>query len=85
MWGGYCYSFTELLQGWKNHGRQIARATVFCTVEQNICSFAVWNLLLATRNLRWLQDLGKICSPLAYKNVASHSEYLTSKDGTNSR
>ena len=89
MWGGYCYSFTELSQGCTNHGPEVARATEFCTVEPSICRSSVWNLfraiLLATRNLRWLQDFGKICAPLTYKNVVSHSYYQTSGDRMNSR
>jgi hypothetical protein len=89
MWGGYCYSFTELLQGCTNNGREAARANEFCTVESNICGFSVWNflraILLATRSLRWHQDFGKICAPLAYKNVVGHSEYLTSRDRMKSR
>jgi len=89
MWGGYCYSFTELLQGCTNHGLQVVRATEFCAVEPSTCTSSVWNLLrailLATRNLRWLQDFGNICAPLAYKHVVSHSYYLTLRHRMNSR
>ena len=88
MWGGYCYSFTDLLQGFTNHGPEVASATEFCVVEPSTCISSVWNflraILLATINLSCLEDFGKICAPLAYKNVASHSYYLT-RDSMNSR
>jgi hypothetical protein len=41
----------------------------FCTVSPNICGLTVWELLratlLASRSLRFLLDIWKICAPLS--------------------
>ena len=56
-----------LRQGFTNPGLQFATATPFCTILPDICAYSVCNLrhvsLLATRNLRWLLEICKICAP----------------------
>jgi hypothetical protein len=55
--------FSSLIQGYTNPGRQVARATTFCTMahtEYNLLHIS----LLASRILRWLLDFWKICTPL---------------------
>ena len=62
--------YGHLLQRCKNPGRQIARATIFCTLAPNICTDSLWILshvtLLAYRILSLVLRFWKICGPLNY-------------------
>jgi len=47
-----------------NHSRQVAMATKFYTVANNISGPSVWNVLLASIILRWFLDFRESCAPL---------------------
>jgi len=47
-----------------NPSRQVAVATKFYTVANNISGSSVWNVLLASRMLRWFLDFWESCAPL---------------------
>jgi hypothetical protein len=59
------YSSSEVL----TPGRQVARASKFCTVAPNICGFSARNLLhvlMESRISRQLLRFSKMCAPLSY-------------------
>lgn len=62
--------YGHILQRCKNPGRQVARATIFCTVVPNICIDSMWILphvkLLEYRILSLVLRFWKICGPLNY-------------------
>jgi hypothetical protein len=55
--------------GRTNPGRQVARATTFCTVAPNICGSSVWNLLHVTLQV-----------PRILKNVWTSGYYTSYND-----
>jgi len=64
----------RIRQWYTNPGRQVARATKFCTVALNVCGPSVWNLLrvhlLAPTFLSWLLDFLKVCATLTFHFIA---------------
>jgi hypothetical protein len=63
----------QIYQQCVSPGRQVARATKFCTMATNIFLSSLWNVhratLLAPKILRRLLDFWKIYRPLTYTSV----------------